>query len=366
VQSKETQLNFLMETKVRQKKMEKIRSKLGFRNCFTVDCIGRSEGLALLWREDLELEIQNYSRRHINVIVTPRRGGERWKMTGFYRNLEPHKRHESWALLHHLAGLNPKPWVCFRDFNEVTDRGEKKGGLERSVGQMDAFRSALSFCELSDLGCNGAHFTWNNGQEGSNFIQARLDRVVANAEWCASFPEVSIVTEAVLNSDHLPILFTSGGTGRHGGWRKQFKYEAHWAKEKGVKEVVKKVWRKKFNYEDKWQNMKEKLEVCSKGLLRWRRKNRGESKNALKEKTQQLEFLQRERAEPEMERIRGLQKELQDLLEKEEIKWKQKSKKAWLKEGDKNTKYFSRLCDPKKIQKCHLQYYGRAGTGMGG
>jgi hypothetical protein len=136
---KKPNLVFLWKLRYDKKKMEKIRSKLGFRNCFIVDCIGRSEGLALLWREDLEFEIQNYSRRHINVIVTPRRGGERWKMTGFYGNPEPHKRHESWALLHHLAGLNPKPWVCFRDFNEVTDRGEKKGGLETISGANGCF-----------------------------------------------------------------------------------------------------------------------------------------------------------------------------------------------------------------------------------
>jgi hypothetical protein len=57
-----------METKLRQKKMERLKSKMGFQNFFVVDCVGRSGGLALLWREDLELEIQNYSCRHINAI----------------------------------------------------------------------------------------------------------------------------------------------------------------------------------------------------------------------------------------------------------------------------------------------------------
>jgi hypothetical protein len=66
------------------------------------------------------------------------------------------------ALLCHLASIDPKSWVCFGDFNKVTDKVEKRGGVERAVGQMDAFRNALSICELSNLGCNGARFTWNN------------------------------------------------------------------------------------------------------------------------------------------------------------------------------------------------------------
>jgi hypothetical protein len=53
---------FLMETKLRQVKMERIRYSLGFNNLFVVDSVGKSGGLALLWNEDAGLEIQNYSR----------------------------------------------------------------------------------------------------------------------------------------------------------------------------------------------------------------------------------------------------------------------------------------------------------------
>ena len=109
---------------------------------------------------------------------------------------------------------------------------------------------------------------------------------------------------------------------------------------KGSKEVARQVLRKKFNHEDKWKNMKGKLEECLNGLLRWRKKELGAAEKVLNKKTQQLELLQLETVESEKEKIRGLQKELQALLEKVETKWKQKSNKAWLKEGDKTTKYF--------------------------
>jgi hypothetical protein len=69
VKAKRPCLVFLMETKMKQRKMEKIRCLLGFQNLFAVDSIGRSGGLALLWKEEAGLEIQNYSYRHIQAAV---------------------------------------------------------------------------------------------------------------------------------------------------------------------------------------------------------------------------------------------------------------------------------------------------------
>jgi hypothetical protein len=60
---------FLMETKLRREKMEVIHHKLGFPNLFVVDCVGKSGGLALLWGDEIVVEIQNYSLRHINGII---------------------------------------------------------------------------------------------------------------------------------------------------------------------------------------------------------------------------------------------------------------------------------------------------------
>jgi hypothetical protein len=69
VKKKKPTLLFLMETKSRQNKMEGLRVRLGFEGLFVVDPVGRSGGLALLWKESDTLKIQNYTRRHINVVV---------------------------------------------------------------------------------------------------------------------------------------------------------------------------------------------------------------------------------------------------------------------------------------------------------
>jgi exonuclease III len=48
VKEKKPNIVFLMETKLRANKMEKVQSQLGFEHMLVVDCVGKSGGLALL------------------------------------------------------------------------------------------------------------------------------------------------------------------------------------------------------------------------------------------------------------------------------------------------------------------------------
>ena len=74
--------------------MEWIRVKLGFASSFVVDSVGWSGGLVLMWKEDCDLVVQNYSRRHINAVVKSPKEGMEWKLTGFYGNPEVARRYE--------------------------------------------------------------------------------------------------------------------------------------------------------------------------------------------------------------------------------------------------------------------------------
>lgn len=60
---------FLCETLVHANIIEEIRVRLGFDAAFAVDRIGRSGGLALLWKHPFECNILNYSSNFINVEV---------------------------------------------------------------------------------------------------------------------------------------------------------------------------------------------------------------------------------------------------------------------------------------------------------
>jgi hypothetical protein len=57
---------------------------------------------------------------------------------------------------------------------------------------MDGFRSVLDDCLLADLGFQGAPFTWSNHKYDGMFTKERLDRALANQEWCSIFPAFKV------------------------------------------------------------------------------------------------------------------------------------------------------------------------------
>jgi hypothetical protein len=76
--------------------MEKIKVKLGFEGLFTIEPIGRGGGgLAVLWKENNLLKIQNYSMWHIDAFIKNTEAKIPWRLTGFYGQPDWTKRKES-------------------------------------------------------------------------------------------------------------------------------------------------------------------------------------------------------------------------------------------------------------------------------
>lgn len=50
-----------------------------------------------------------------------------------------------------------------------------------------------------------------------------------------------------------------------------------------------------------------------------------------------------------------MRKDLEDLLDKEELKWAQKVRNNWILYGDRNTKYFQTIVKQRKAKKRILQ-----------
>ena len=126
VKTQEPKILFLMETKLDVRRMEFVRIKLRFKHCFTVPSLGRSGGLALLWNDEVELSIHNYSINHIDAHVRSQ-GELRWQFTGFYRHPIAHRRRESWVLLDKLHNMDGLPWLLMGDFNEILSLDKRLG-----------------------------------------------------------------------------------------------------------------------------------------------------------------------------------------------------------------------------------------------
>jgi exonuclease III len=75
VREKKPKLVFIVETKMHHHRLDFLKAKLGMENLFGVDSVGKGGGLCLLWKNGVEVNIQNYSRRHINAEVKMEVGG---------------------------------------------------------------------------------------------------------------------------------------------------------------------------------------------------------------------------------------------------------------------------------------------------
>jgi exonuclease III len=299
VKAKRPVLVFVMETKLCNKNVDYLRIKFGFDHVFKVDSVGRSGGLLLMWKEDIRVVIQNYSRRHINAVISMGPGGFEWKFTGFYGHPEVARRKESWALMRHLAIFNPIPWLCVGDFNEIFNFTELKGATNKTRRQMRDFEEVIEDCHLSDLGFIGPKFTWSNGRGGRALTKERLDRALANVEWRSLFPNADVKVLAKISSDHHPVLVKIKE--EKWIWQKKgkFKLEEGCCAREDYRKAIHDSWECRRGRADPWNNIIRNLQRCQKVTQVWVKKNLRASEDLIKAKTRELTVVQQEGKEEE-------------------------------------------------------------------
>ena len=101
------------------------------------------------------------------------------------------------------------PWLVIRDFNAFLNDSQKQGKTPPQLSQIDAFRDALEYCQLEDLGFQGYPFTWSNKRLGGANTKVRLDRAIANKEWIDKYQMSNVTHLSSHASDHLPIILQS-------------------------------------------------------------------------------------------------------------------------------------------------------------
>jgi hypothetical protein len=62
--------------------MERLKWSLGFRHGVTVDCKGKSGGLALLWRDGVAVSVRPWCQYYVDTMIN--QGDTEWRFTGIY------------------------------------------------------------------------------------------------------------------------------------------------------------------------------------------------------------------------------------------------------------------------------------------
>jgi hypothetical protein len=195
-----------------------------------------------------------------------------------------------------------------------------------------------------DLGFTGPKFTWTNRQEANNNIRVRLDRAVANGGFSRMFEDCSVENLITTSSDHYAILISLLSSTRDTVQipvQQGFRFEAMWLRAPDYREVLEKAWTEGSDGTRSLKSTWANLGRTAASLKDWSRATFG----SIRKKIRQLEGKIRDireqvLTEESMKEEKGLEHELCELFEREEIMAKQRSRVEWLREGDRNTSFF--------------------------
>ena len=94
--------------------------------------MGRGGGLVLYWKATINLKVEGSDRYFIDAVIDKDTKNE-WRLTGFYGEPETARHHEVWTKLRALNSQLEKPWLCFKDFNEIIRQEEKLRGCKKAL-----------------------------------------------------------------------------------------------------------------------------------------------------------------------------------------------------------------------------------------
>ncbi|XP_074315649.1 uncharacterized protein LOC141651854 [Silene latifolia] len=345
----EVDVAVLVETKLSGEEMRRVVGRLGDFKGVSGDSIGRKAGVAIIWRSGAEVRLISSSAHHVDVEVRGLFSEDTWRLTGFYGWADNEEKDLSWQLLRDLRGLSTLPWLIIGDFNQILYDHEKKGGVPRAQGDMDKFRFTLDDCGLVDISYSGETFTWWNKRSEPNDIFERLDRGVASLDWLEKFPGLTLCHLERDRSDHRPLKLTRVTRGKMKR-KKQYRFEDCWVSSDKCEGVIEEAWGGGVG-EGNEEEVVAKIGACARALDEWSKKEFGDITRKLGEAKKRVAFLDSCRpSESVVTERREVSEQIDKLLGLEEIYWRQRSRVAFMKDGDRNTKFFHMKASTRKRQ----------------
>lgn len=308
-------------------------------NFVSVPPIGFAGGLCLAWNSNISLTVTLQKNFTINALISPDHSTtDVWQLSTIYCPSNPVGKPHFWELLSTIASAFDGPWLMIGDFNSIISQTEKIGGIPFASSSNHNFQNDLNGIGMIDLGFSGYAYTWNNKRSGCANIKQRLDRAVANSNWCTLFPNPNVSHITANSSYHGPITLNTCLTATNGS--KPFKFEAMWLQDDSCFDTVHNAWNyfvkgsPHYQISSRIRNVRSALKDCNHshfGNLHSNIKLISNEISCLQQNTHTLSSIEQER---------NLQSHLDDWLKKSEIFWKQKSRDNWFSEGDANTKFF--------------------------
>ena len=313
-----------------------------------VPCSGHSGGM--LMGVDKELATVTAENKGVffqSCTMTMKEDGFSWTLMNIYGPAHDDRKLEFLEAIQNEILDSDVPIVLGGDFNLVR-RVEEKSSGNVDVRLMDAFNDMINISNLRELFRSGSGYTWSNKQNPP--IMCVLDRVLVSTSWEDKFNLASLVTGPRIGSDHNPLMLDTGDSLRLQQF--YFRFSAHWLTQDGFKEWVQSKWpaRVKADPLDHWHIVSSKLRRAIKGWGQNKDSQQKKEKYSILSRIKLLDEWSNSRplAPIEWNERYELDKELQKILEDEEIQWQKRSGEKWILDGDSNTSYFHKCANGRR------------------
>ncbi|XP_060965141.1 uncharacterized protein LOC133034132 [Cannabis sativa] len=309
-----------METKCAAGRGDSLCRSLSFDHVFEVPRIGLGGGLLVLWNSDVVVNILNSSSNHVDCIITFN-DNISTHVSCYYGSLYIHDKTQSWILLDRLYDNAPLlPWIILGNFNDYLSLSDRSSNTNPPNYAMVNFQRFLCKFSLFPLNPIGSKYTWKHGT-----ICERLDWGIVNHGWQQTFPKTTLyhlgfygldhrVHRVVLEDDSMALpkqkksswLYSSSS-------RAPISLNAFLDKQQACVNDIR-TWNEGFN------SLSSRIRALERSI------NTINSNLPL--------------SSDNVKQVTALQSQLDSLLYKNEILWKQRFKIHWLQAGNKNTRYF--------------------------
>ncbi|XP_023633512.1 uncharacterized protein LOC111829070 [Capsella rubella] len=308
---------FLSETKNDLLYLQELQTTLRFDCLQTIEPMGTSGGLALMYSRDYPVHFLYLSDRlmDIETIID----GNRVYITFVYGDPVVQNREKVWERLTRIGINRSEPWFMIGDFNEITGNHEKKGGKRRSESSFLPFRTMIENCGMLEFPFTGNFLSWA-GRRQCGLIRSRLDRALGNEEWHHIFSHTNVEYLKMWGSDHRPML--ASVQNRPLKVFKRFMFDKRWIGKPGLKEAVKAGWR--FSRHGRGSFLPRKIKTCRVSISNWKKTLVTNSEKLILSLQSQIDAAQ-ENPEITSEALLELKWKLCDAYREEELYWQTKN-----------------------------------------
>ncbi|KAL4588964.1 hypothetical protein LXL04_001865 [Taraxacum kok-saghyz] len=272
-------------------------------------------------------------------------------MSFIYAENDYRNRRILWEYLRaHQNLVKDEPWLVSGDFNQILKPGESTRSSSFD-SYMDDFQRCIEDTNLIDINATGLYYTWNQKPRGVGGLLRKLDRTMGNTNILSLFPRINVMYKPYGISDHSPavIEFPIGKPKKS----YDFKFVNTIADHPQFLDTVQLHWNSRIDGHSMYQVFK-KLKNLKYPIRKISHQMGNPSKKVEALRTEVEKVQQQLDREPDNEELSfehaTYLDEFTTALSEEESLLRQKAKLNWLKDGDRNTKYYHKVIKEKQYR----------------